>query len=98
VTETNKPSALFWAGILLFLANLTAVFGNWSGAPMQVGMYGAIAETSHHFQRPSPFTERVETNVSRKVKAPVKLVPVAFQQDPATVSFELSAAYRSPTP
>lgn len=87
-----RVPALFWAGVVVFAANLLVLSGIWLSPELRVNMYGEDAVHSRAaYVRPSPFTETVQLAKAANPKRPEKLRPVLFQEPPVdpTESAEL---------
>ncbi len=73
---------LFWAGAALFAANLFVVGGILLSPDLRVGLYGAELPSARtvSVDKPSPFTQVVDTEKPRKVKLAQRVTPVLYQE------------------
>ena len=76
----DKLPPLFWAALILFVANLLVLLGIWLSPELRVGIYGEDEGVlTGSYIKPSPFTERVEMATVRKPRRPEKVRPVLYQ-------------------
>lgn len=73
---------LFWAGVALFIANVVVLGSSALSPELTVSLYGDLGRThAAALDRPSPFTEVVDTATPRKLKLAERVTPI-FSQEP----------------
>lgn len=72
---------LFWAGISLFAMNIVVLGGIALSPELRVSVYGEdLPGHSISVDKPSPFTEVVDTAKPRKVKLAQRVTPILHQE------------------
>jgi len=79
-TRSSSLPGLFWAGSILFAANVAVLLGICISPELKVNMYGEVPEgtAASAAVKPSPFTERVQMITAKAPKQATRLRPTAF--------------------
>lgn len=87
--EPRDFPVLFWAAVILFVANLLVLFGIWISPDIRVGFYGQDEGLlAGSYAKPSPFMEKVKT-VRRVARKPEKVRPIFYEEPEPVVAAEV---------
>lgn len=89
-TSPASAPKLFWAGAALFAMNVLVLGGIATSPELRVSVYGEVRPGYMSVDKPSPFTEVVDTAKPRKVKLAQRVTPILQYPEPTMADLSLA--------